>query len=215
MQEISATYKEVVVQPLNSWREAAWLLGAIALIILFVAFRILLLPQQDVPLFMKSYHRLDTDLNDTERTLYQALLASRNDIQLLWETKGEWPSSSLLNEEGIPPFAADMMPGPLQGYSWTTYNRGPWVDYLGVNPQEGESMPSALLRVINLHADFHPHPHPGIDYDPNQKVAFQVWLHPRGGQKYAGMQLAEFGWSWIVSPDDPSLRIPDKKKNGQ
>jgi hypothetical protein len=26
------------------------------------------------------------------------------------------------------------------------------------------------------------------------------------------MQLAEYGWSWIVSPDDPILTIPDDKK---
>jgi len=213
MREISTTYREVIVQPLNSSREAAWLLGFIGLLVLLVAVRVLLLPQQDVPLFMQSYHRLDTSLDDTERTLYQALLASRNDILLLWETREEWPSSALLDEEGVPPFAADMMPGALQGYSWTTYNRGPWVDYLGVNPQEGENMPSALLRVINLHADFHPHPHPGIDYDPDQKVAFQIWMHPRGNQKYAGMQLAEFGWSWIVSPDDPSLTVQAKKNS--
>jgi hypothetical protein len=161
---------------------------------------------------MRSYHRLDTSLNDTERTIYQAFLSAQNDLLLLWEAKGEWPTVELLDEEGIPPFARDLMPGALQGYRWQAYNRGPWVDYLGVNMEEGDNMPSALLRIINLHADFHPHPHPGIDYDPNQRAAIQIWLHPVDRQKYAGMQLAEYGWSWIVSPDDPSLTVPDKKK---
>ena len=208
----TATYREVVVRPMSSWREAAWVLGIIAIIALLVSVRILMLPEEESRLFMRSYHRLDTSLNDTERTIYQALLSAQNDLLLLWETKGEWPSVELLDEEGIPPFARDLMPGALQGYRWQAYNRGPWVDYLGVNMQEEDNMPSALLRIINLHADFHPHPHPGKDYDPDQKAAIQIWLHPADRQKYAGMQLAEFGWSWIVSPDDPSLTVPDKKK---
>lgn len=212
MPQTSLTYREVIVRPMNSWREAAWILGVIAVIALLIIVRISLLPGQSTMLFMQPYHRLDTNLNDTERTIYQAILAAQNDILLLWETGGNWPQVELLDEEGIPPFAADMMPGALQGYSWKAYDRGPWVDYLGINLQEEDNMPSALLRIINLHADYHPHPHPGTDYDPNQKAAIQIWLHPEDRQKYAGMQLAEYGWSWIVSPDDPSLTIPNNSE---
>lgn len=208
MQYSKPAFREVYVRPMSSWREATYVLGLIALIILMVYVRISFLQDRGGKIFMQPYHRLDNTLGELERPMYQAFLASENELLLIWEENGEWPSSAALAEDGIPPFATDMLAGPLRDYTWTTYNREQWVDYLGVGKQDGV-LPSVLLRVINLHADYHPHPHPGIDYDPNQKAALQIWLHPEARQRYAGMQLIERGWSWVVSPDDPSLSVPE------
>jgi len=160
---------------------------------------------------MEPYHRLDTTLDDNERLLYQACRAADNDIVALWQEKGKWPTVAELDEDGIPPFAVDLMPGVLAGFKWKTYDRGPWVDYLGLD-SANEKMPSVILRIIDLHAGYHPHPHPGIDYDPNQKVALQVWMQPKSGQPYVGMQLIQNGWFWVVSPDAPFLKVANKLK---
>lgn len=206
MPRATARYREIVVSPGNSWREAVYLLAAFALLALLSFIRVELLPAKTPNMPQQSYHRLDTNLNDTERTIYQAMRSSQTEVMLLWESaEGAWPAVSLLHEEGIPPFAVDLVPGALKEYTWTMYDRGPWVDYLGVSAQKAAGGPSALMRLINLHADFHPHPHPGLDYDPEQRGAVQIWLHPENGQLYAGMQLAERGWAWIVSADDPVL----------
>ena len=138
--------------------------------------------------------------------MYQSLLAAQGEIDFLWNESQQWPTAELLAQEGIPPFADDLLPTTLSGYSWKTYDRGPWVDYIGHKQGSDNNEISILLRTINLHADFHPHPHPGIDYDPNQKIASQIWFHPLNKQRYPGMQLAERGWFWILSPDDPVLK---------
>jgi hypothetical protein len=204
-------YCEIVVQPLDGKREALGVIAVIIAVCLIVGARLLLLPDSNVSLFMKPYHRLDNTLSELERPMYQALLAAQGEIDFLWEENQTWPTAKLLAKNDIPPFADDLLPASLAGYTWKTYDRGPWVDFIGQREAPGNIDTTILLRSINLHADFHPHPHPGIDYDPNQKIAHQIWFHPQSNQRYPGMQLAERGWFWILSPDDPVLKVKDEK----
>lgn len=196
----SEIYREVIIGPANSWKEAAWVSVVVAILLLLAFARVAFLPEAEQSLSLQPYQRLDTTLTDTERSIYQAFLSSQNEIIQLWQQSGGWPSVELLDSEAMPPFASDFMPGNLKKYKWVRFDRGPWVDYLGISTLDVSTMPSAILRVINLHADFHPHPHPGKDYDPDQQAAVQIWIHPESGQRYPGMRLAERGWFWIVSP---------------
>ena len=59
--------------------------------------------------------------------------------------------------------------------------------------------------MIDLHAGYHPHPHPGVDYDPEMLVAVLVWYFPEAGRPYPGERLPESGWLWLLRPDDPLL----------
>nr|MBF0222242.1 hypothetical protein [Desulfobulbaceae bacterium] len=197
--------REFIVEPANSWKESAWVLVVVAFLLLLAFARVAFLPEAKQNLSLQPYQRLDTTLTDLERPIYQAFLSSQNEIIMPWQDSGSWPDVELLNSEAIPPFALDFMPGDLRSYSWVKYDRGPWVDYWGTSASKESSLPSAILRVINLHADFHPHPHPGKDYDPDQQAAVQIWIHPESGQRYPGMRLAEQGWFWIVSPSSPVL----------
>jgi len=202
---------QIIVAPLGAKREALGLACAIGVICLLVGLRGFFLASNTTPLLLQSHHRLDSTLNAKERLLYQSLLAAQGEIIYLWQENGAWPSAELLAQEFIPPFAEEFLPAHVHGYTWKTYDRGPWVDYIAERPQGQDDDPSLLLRVINLHADFHPHPHPGKDYDPNQQAACQIWFHPQNLQRYAGMQLAERGWSWIIAPDDPILSMESPK----
>lgn len=209
-------FRHIIVPPLDGRRESLGLLGAIVVICLLVGLRLFLLPDNSTLLFLQPYHRLDNTLSAKERVLYQTLLAAQGEIVYLWQESKKWPTAEFLAAEGIPPFATDLVPPVLTGYNWTTHDRGPWVDYLGHDQKGSENAPSVLLRIIDLHADFHPHPHPGKDYDPNQMTALQIWLHPKNNQRYAGMQLFERGWFWIISPKDPLLSAnPDIVKESK
>ena len=175
-------YCEIIVQPMDGRREALGVIAVITAICLLVGMRLVLLPDISSPLFIQPYHRLDNTLNEQDRPLYQALLATRGEIDFLWEENQKWPTANFLAQEGIPPFSDNLLPASLAGYSWQTFDRGPWVDYIGQKQSSDENHPTVLLRIINLHADFHPHPHPGVDYDPNQKTASQIWFHSSGMQ---------------------------------
>jgi len=97
------------------------------------------------------------------------------------------------------------MLAPADKLQWVSYDGGSWVDYLGTDPT-GDNRVSYILRLIDLHGSYHPHPHPGIDYDPELTVAVQVWIYYEGGRFYPGERLTEAGWIWLLSPSDPILR---------
>ena len=205
---ISRHVTEVIVPPLNGRREALGLATAIFIICLMMACRLALLNSHKKPLLLQAYQHFDHTLNDQQRSIYQSLLTAQSEINYLWEENKAWPTAEALGDEGIPPFATAMMPIGLRNYTWETRDRGPWVDYISHDTHATKEEASFLLRVIDLHAEFHPHPHPGSDYDPDQPTASQIWFHPLKNQRYPGMQLAERGWFWIMSADDSLLSIP-------
>ena len=207
VQTSSHAINEIIVPPLDAKRETVGVLLAIELIVLLMALRFFLISGSEAPQYIRPYQRLDTMLTGTQRTLYQTLLSSVPEIEFLRNREGKWPEVALLEMEDVPPFADAFLPKELQDYTWVGYDGETWVDYIGNNPAEPRAH-AFILRVIDLHADYHPHPHPGRDYDPNQKVAVQVWIYPESTRPYPGERLTEASWWWVVSPDDPSLKIP-------
>jgi hypothetical protein len=203
----AAINREFVVPRLDAKKETLGVAAAIGLILLLMAIRFFLIGGETRQQYMRPYQRLDSMLEGTQRTLYQSLLSSVSEIVYLRDQEGQWPESSLLEMEEVPPFAADFLPKELQGYTWFGHDGETWIDYHGSNPADPKAN-SFILRMIDLHADYHPHPHPGLDYDPNQKVAVQVWLYPEANRDYPGERLPEASWWWVVGPDDPSLRAP-------
>lgn len=196
-----------IVAPLDAKRETIGVLIAIEMIVLLMVVRFYMVSGGEQVQYLRPYQRLDTILIGTQRSLYQTLISSVADIEFLRDQQGQWPGIELLQREDVPPFAPAFLPSALQEYNWSMYDGGTWVDYLGNNPEDSEAH-SFILRVIDLHSDYHPHPHPGQDYDPNQKLAVQLWVYPEPTRPYPGEYVTEANWWWVMSPDDPSLILP-------
>ena len=196
-----------IVAPLDAKRETIGVLVAIELIVLLMIVRFVLVSGGEQLQYLFPYQRLDTILIGTQRSLYQTLISSVAEIEFLRDQQGQWPGVEELKMEDVPPFAPAFLPSALQAYNWSRYDGGTWVDYLGNNPEDPEAH-SFILRVIDLHAEYHPHPHPGKDYDPNQKLAAQLWVYPEPTRSYPGEYLTEANWWWVMSPDDPALTLP-------
>lgn len=196
-----------VVPPHSARSETLWVGGLALLIIAAMTLRFVQIGARPAELQLKPYQRLDDELSETAHLVYRALLASVADVEQLRAEEGQWPEAILLEEDGIPPFVRPYMPVPADGLQWVSYDGGSWVDYLGTDTA-GRHRVSYILRLIDLHAGYHPHPHPGIDYDPERLVAAQVWIFDEAGRLYPGERLPEAGWTWVLSRLDPIARAP-------
>jgi hypothetical protein len=194
-----------LVTPSSGRREGLWVGALVVVIIGAMTLRFVTLASRAPAIHLNPYQRLDTGLSSTQHLVYRTLLASVSDVVDLRAQEGQWPEAVLLEEDGISPFAPESMPAPADKLQWVSYDGGSWVDYLGTDPTE-ENRISYILRLIDLHGSYHPHPHPGIDYDPELTVAVQVWVYDEGGRFYPGERLPEAGWIWLLSPGDPVLK---------
>ena len=199
--------RKVRIHPKNAKKESTYLVLAIAAIISLMILRFALAGGEGEMLFFRPYQKLDDTLAASEKTLYQTLLASVEEIVDLRDTEGMWPEAALLEMEMIPPFANQFLPKQLRGYVWEEHDGNSWVDYIGQDPTKQQKV-TFIFRLIDLHAEYHPHPHPGSDYDPNQRVAVQIWTFAETARPYPGERLPEAGWFWIVRADDPILSKP-------
>lgn len=197
-------YREVLVRPYDARREILLVVLACATIIILMGIRFSAVSSKSFVISLRPYQRLDTELTDAGSALYRTLLAGVTDILTVRDQEGLWPEAALLQMEQIPPFDSQLLSPALRGYTWIGYDGGSWIDYLGQDTS-GQQPVSFILRLIYLHAGYHPHPHPGIDYDPERLVAAQVWFFPQAKRAYPGERLPEAGWFWIVRPDDPIL----------
>ena len=212
------------VNPARGTAETLGVLAALATIVIVLAIRAAWVTAPGAERHLMPYQRLDTGLSTDEQTLFRTLLAAEYDIADLRGRSGFWPDTAALADAFVPPFDAALVPPALQRYRWTTHDGGSWVDYLGRWTDADETTQAFLLRLIDLHAGYHPHPHPGVDYDPEQLVAVQVWTHPDATTSYPGERLPEAGWLWVLHRDDPLLTlqmtpwvpdIPDGTSTGQ
>ena len=190
---------------MDARRETLGLLTVIAVIVLLMIARFGLMGEGTPEKYVRPYQRIDNILVGAQRTLYRSLLSVVDEVVDLRDQEGLWPVIELLEMESIPPFDNSFLPVSLKNYVWEAHDGNSWVDYVGQNPA-GDEPVTFILRIIDLYAEYHPHPHPGIDYDPNMRVAAQVWIYPESARPYPGERLPEAGWWWVVSQDDPSLR---------
>lgn len=207
MEQTASEERRIIVPPLDARRETLGVLVAIAVIIALMALRFSLTSDTEQFKYMRPYQRLDSILDTEQRTVYQSLLAIVPEVEYLRDEEGDWPEAELLEMDGLPPFDVNLLPPALRGVVWTGHNNNSWIDYVG-RDQTGDLGATLLLRLIDLHAEYHPHPHPGIDYDPNMKVAVQIWMYPETNRPYPGERLPEAGWWWVVAPDDKTLTTP-------
>ena len=206
------TYKEVIVVPLAARREALALAGVILLIMLVMAVRFSAVRVTVQADSLKPYQRKDIALKNQAPLLYRSLRGVTGDIIDLREESGQWPEVELLQDEALPPFAAEFLPVGLRGYVWTRHVGPGWVDYFGVYQEVSAAIKKGLdpledsfmLRIIDLRSESHPHPHEISDNDAARSFSSQVWMYP-GRRSYPGENVAAKGWKWIVSSSDEKI----------
>jgi hypothetical protein len=189
------------VRPQTQWRESLAVLLAIVVIITLMALRFLLLPSDKTEITLKSYQQLIHTLELQDQVVYRSLFSSVAEVVHMADQLGQWPEATLLEEAEIPPFALGYLPAPVDDFIWIGYDGGTWVDYLG-HDRSGRSTVSYILRLIDLHGGYHPHPHPGVDYDPELTVAIQIWRYAETQRPYPGERLPEAGWTWIIEENN-------------
>jgi hypothetical protein len=197
--------KWVEVRPFTRRRETLVVSAAMLAVVCLMILRFTLIPGKSSGLVLKSYQQLSQKLEPPDQLIYRSLLSSVTDVLDLADDLGQWPEAGLLEEAGVPPFAAGFLPAPVDRLIWVGYDGGTWVDYLG-HDLSGRLQASYILRLIDLHGGYHPHPHPGVDYDPNQAIAVQIWRFDKGQRAYPGERLPEAGWIWLIDENDPLLR---------
>ena len=198
--------------PLAARREALALCAVIALIILLMAVRFSAIRSTVSVESLKSYQQKDIVLENQAPLLYRSLRGVVGDIVDLREETGQWPDIELLQNEALPPFAAEFLPVGLRGYVWTRHVNQGWVDYFGVNEDVGDEEKKGLdpledsfmLRIIDLHSKDHPHPHFSSDNDASTRFSSQIWMYS-GRRIYPGENVLKKGWKWIVSSTDQKI----------
>ncbi len=199
-------YREVLVSPLAAGREALALLVVIGLIILLMGIRFSLIAPKNSKESPKTYQLSDLNLKNQAPTLYRALLGGVGDILYLREEKGSWPDVDLLQEEGLPPFAGNMLPAGLRGFVWELHESAGWVDYYGINTeiakgQGGDPLQNSfILRIINLKNGEYQYPYCRQEKNPATNYSSQIWMNPQKTDYPAGA-LVKRGWKWIMSAE--------------
>ncbi len=194
-------YREKVVAPRAAGRETLYLLLAVTLILAAMALRFTLLHRSAGARGPESYQLADVRLKNQAPALYRALLGSAMDILYLRSADGSWPDIDQLRQEGLPPFAAELLPTGLRGFVWEMHRRSGWVDYFGVDASVGSTRKNAdplknsfLLRIIDLQSDDPPFPH--CRKTTPERYDIQVWFNSRKTD-YPASDPIKRGWKWI------------------
>ncbi|MCI5144271.1 MAG: hypothetical protein D3923_01795 [Candidatus Electrothrix sp. AR3] len=198
------TYREVIVPPRAAGREAVWLIVALCLIGLLAGLRFVSVAQEDAETELKGYQLRDINVKNQAPVLYRSLLGAMDSITWFYEAEGSWPDIAQLEQESLPPFAANFLPVGLRGFSWKLYQGATWVDYYGVNQDVAQAEKegtdplenSFILRIIDQEAGKYPYPY--LENGQKNRFSAQIWINTQLVE-YPGGALIERGWKWIVS----------------
>ena len=166
-----------LVPPAKGKGETIGLLLVFAVIFALMSLRFWAVSSEQQNLYLRPYQRLDKILTKTQPLIYQSLISSVEEIVYLRDEEGQWPEAELLEMENIPPFDEKFLPKNARGALWEGFDGGAWIDYIGQNQSSGEKI-TFLLRLIDLHTDYHPNPHPGTNKTPAFFRAFSTNFVP-------------------------------------
>jgi hypothetical protein len=152
----------------------------------------------DLAPFQKLFPDLDPRGQRMFRALHEGLLEAEN----IRSATGTWPTTAVLAQGGIPPFAADPI-ADREKYAWTFRHEGIFVNYLGRPAAPG--LPAFLLLIQE--------PTPGAppDRTPNDEqhhrltngdvLHVSVWTHTDGAKIADGiLSLPQTsGWTQLLA----------------
>ncbi|MFI5197605.1 MAG: DUF6162 family protein [Thermoanaerobaculia bacterium] len=182
------------VRPPSAAREAAGVVGALAIVLVAAALRVMTLDRSGA----SAASPATTALAGADQTLLQALLVSVDAIADLKRKTGTWPEIPALAADEIPPFAPALLPAEARGLDWKRRADGASADYTGLDP--GRRRTAFLLRVSEKSTG-------GLDQGiPTRaarvapRVAAEVWIL-KGGKALPGPFPATDGWYQLVALD--------------
>jgi hypothetical protein len=165
----------------------------------------------DLAPFQKLFPDLDPRGQRMFRSLHEGLLEAEN----IRSATGTWPTTTILAQGGIPPFAADPI-ADRDKYAWTFRHDGIFINYLGRPASPG--LPAFLLLIQE--------PTPGVppDRTPNDEqhhrlangdvLHVSVWTHADGARIADGtLSLPQTsGWTQLLagsaSSSSPASPVP-------
>ena len=203
--------REVVVRPKSNLLEIGIVAYTVLVICVVAGYRVIERSALGGAQLAGAQQR-DAELAPRARFYNRNALAALGDMEFYLTEDGRLPDAEQLARDGIPPFDLGLAPAENDGLRWVTEHHETWVDYVISRPTsspgrvDGSPDVAYVVRVIDLHADYHPHPHPGIDYDPEQRLAMQLFEAPDARSRYPGERLLEAGWIWRNRPSDSSQR---------
>ncbi|MBZ0270475.1 hypothetical protein K8I61_00450 [bacterium] len=194
--------REVIVKSPRGAIEGGLVFAVLTMIATAAFVRQATLSGSSEPLFLRPYQRLTTASPNNAVRLFELLSNAAQDAADM-SGAGRFPSIDELRKAGVPPYDESTLAADLRGFAPHETHQPSWADYRFVRGDAG-----FILRIIDLHAEYHPHPHPGIDYDPDRRYTYQIWWSGGTRPDDPGERLPEAGWIWIVTPDDPTILFP-------
>jgi hypothetical protein len=157
---------------------------------------------EDLAPFQKLFPDLDPRAQRMFRALHEGLLEAEN----IRNATGAWPTTAVLAQGGIPPFAADPI-ADRDKYAWAFRHEGILVNYLG--RPAAPKLPAFLLLIQE--------PTPGVppDRTPNDEqhhrlangdvLHVAVWMHADGAQLSDGLLALPqtSGWTQLLTGSAP------------
>jgi hypothetical protein len=169
----------------------------------------------DLAPFQKLFPDLDPRGQRMFRSLHEGLLEAEN----IRSATGAWPTTAILAQGGIPPFAVDPI-ADRDKYAWTFRHEGIYVNYLGRPEALGRPASPGLPAFLLLIQE----PTPGVppDRTPNDEqhhrlangdvLHVSVWTHADGARIADGtLSLPQTsGWTQLLAgsapPSSPALQ---------
>jgi hypothetical protein len=194
----------VRVETLNVLKAAAAILVIVAAYIFRPAFGA---PSSDLqsrqsPIGLLPYQQLIRDASPTDQRIFRELQEGLLEAERMRAETGRWPDVTLLESEGIPPFARD--PTRKVDYKWTSVRQEWATNYLGV---PSDTSQRAWVLVI-----LEPEPGAPADPAPNDETHHRlpdgttlhvsIWNMPEEKRRsgFAALRLPQNeGWTnWLV-----------------
>jgi hypothetical protein len=182
------------VRPPSAAREAAGVGGAIAIVLIAGALRVLTLDRSGASAGTPA----TTALAGADQTVFQALLVSVDAIADLKRRTGVWPDVPALAAEEIPPFAPALLPAEARGLDWKRRADGAAADYTGLGPKTRRT--AFLLRVSEKSGGGLDQGMPTRAARARPRLAAEVWIL-KGATASPGAFPATDGWYQLVALD--------------
>jgi hypothetical protein len=156
------------------------------------------------------YQVLFRDLPSPEQRVFRAMQEGVSEAVRLRADAGTWPAVEAMADEGIPPFAADVL--DRSGLRWERRQEGLVTTYAG-RPSRGGDLPAFLILVVEPAPGAGEQPAPVLDEEHQQLrdgtvVHVTYWKHAAAAAP-ATADPALRGWQQIrVSNPFQAVEVP-------
>ncbi len=186
----------VLVRPPSVRRETVGVLLAVAAIAVLGGARVAWIRRAGPA--AESRPATESALRPEDAPIYQSLLVAADSVVSARDRSGAFPSVDALESDGIPPFAAALLPKERRGYRWEARELPKGRDYVGHDPANA-ARTAFLLRVVEQEKAGWEGTMAG-SAPPRLRVSVQLYVR-RSWEKPPGELPAADGWFNLVTLD--------------